>query len=121
MSPFDSNSVRIFAPWRLCVSHPFRAETYRDLCNSSLQLFCETNPCARRGSSRFRVQSSKCSEIAKRTAQTAATMINVHFYQTNPLWKSENRKARNPKEVRNPKCFELRRLQQNYETNPMVV
>src|SRR5215218_5278821 len=35
--------IRIFAAWRLCVSHPFCAETYGDSCNSSLQHY-ETNP-----------------------------------------------------------------------------
>src|SRR5215203_4842414 len=31
--------IRIFAAWRLCVSHTYRAETYGDSCNSSLQYY----------------------------------------------------------------------------------
>src|SRR5829696_1973865 len=66
VSPIGTFNVRILASWRLCVSHhlfkrrgePFGgevnrgehigvpSETIRDSCNSSLQLFCETNPCA---------------------------------------------------------------------------
>jgi hypothetical protein len=41
MRLFDPFYVRIFATWRLCVSHSFGAETDGDLRNSSLQLFAK--------------------------------------------------------------------------------
>jgi hypothetical protein len=41
--PFVSfcSKFRSLAPLRLCVSHTFCAETIRDSCNSSLQLFAK--------------------------------------------------------------------------------
>jgi hypothetical protein len=42
-----------------------------------------------------------------------------NFYQTKPMWKSEDRRSRNPKEVRNQKRLRLRELQRNYQTKPL--
>jgi hypothetical protein len=60
------------APLRLCGFLCSRAEAIRDSCNSSLQPFYETKPCARRGEEK----GGKGAGEKER---------NEQFYQTNPF------------------------------------
>jgi hypothetical protein len=82
MSPIGTSDFRIFAAWRLGVSHPLRAETVRDSCNSSLQLFTKRSHSGLRF---LRFLLFNFRKLTKRSHSPRSRAISIDFCETNPF------------------------------------